>query len=102
MQQAGLKLGDISFSLSGWDSNMMNKILTDNDQPLCHSEIEAFVEFLSGVAKDGNTNSITRKDRANAWQLYGNDVSPGKLFIHPEDLTLNLYRNFNSSRSSVK
>ncbi len=86
MQHNSRKLGEVFvlISLSGWDSHEVNRMVTDNDLPLCHSEIETLVEFLSGVVKDGKADIITRKDRVNAWQLYGDNFPPGKLFIHPE------------------
>ncbi len=80
MQQEGLKLGDVLFLLSGCDSHVMNKLQADNNLALCHSEIEAFMTLLSGVVKDGKKDIITRKDRVNGWQLYGDDFPSGKLF----------------------
>ena len=37
------------------------------------------MKLLSGVVKDGKKDIITRKDRVNAWQLYGDDFPAGKL-----------------------
>ncbi len=85
MQQWGLKLGDVLFSLSGCDSRVVNKILSDNNLPLCQSEISAFVELQAGIVNDGKADIITRKDQTNTWQLYGNDFPPGKLFKCPEE-----------------
>ena len=48
--------------------------------PLCHSEVLAYTEFLSGLVKDRELGIITKEDVVAKWGLYtGKNPPPSKL-----------------------
>ncbi len=66
----------------------MDRMLSDNELPLCHSEAVALAEFVSGLVDDRELGVVTRQDRLAFLKLYSSGSTPtaGKLLINSRSI----------------
>ncbi len=68
----------------------MDKVRIDNELPICHTEVVAFLEFTSGLVEDRPLGIVTRQDRLALWNIYTNSPTPGKYLISSGNINYRL------------
>ncbi len=67
---------------SGCDAHVLETIKTNNHMPFCRSEEVAYIEFVSALADDGDTNQgvVSKNDLEALWEEHARPLkTDGKL-----------------------